>query len=541
MRISSSSVFDANVNQLNTIQGNLFQTQQQVSTGRRILTPADDPAGASLALQVTQTDATNTQYMANIGTAQNATNLSEGALQSVTSLIQNIQTTAVQAGSTTLANSDRATLASSLQSDLSQMIALANSTDAVGNYLFSGFKGATQPFVQVQTATGPQVQYNGDDGQRLVQVSSSQQLATSDSGANIFMRIKNGNGTFTTGTSQTLAVSGMNVMAGATAAVVPITLSATPATFTVDGTAVTVNQNVTVAGTGTGPGTLAAAIQAGLTAAGLASYTVSAASPAGLQIVHTGSTAAVTIAGSNAVATANGIVASAGTAGTAAATSLNTGTGIISQGSLANPTPTAAQLGNSYQLTFSVVGGVTTYAVTGTDSTGAALPTAAQPGALPTAQSYTSGQTISFNGIQFSITGTPANNDKFTVKPSSNESVFTTIQNLINTLNTPIDPANPATTAQVTNGVSVALNNLGNALNSVLTAQGAQGTRLKQMDVLTTAEGIQGNQYKQTLSALQDLDYNKALSDLSQQKTILQAAQQSFVQMENLTMFNYLR
>jgi flagellar hook-associated protein 3 FlgL len=535
MRISTSSFFNANVAQLDTLTSNLNQTQQQISTGLRIVTPADDPAGAALALQITQTDATNTQYLSNIGAAQNATNLAEGALQSVTTLMTSMQTTVVQAGSSALSNADRATLASTLQSDLSQLMGLANSTDATGNYLFSGSKGSTQPFIQ--TAAG--VQYNGNDGQQMVQVSSNQQLATSDSGANIFMRIKNGNGTFAVGTSQTIAVAGTNVMAGATGAL--FNFNATPTTFTVDGTNVTVNQNVTVAGTGSGPGTLTAAIQAGLDAAGLTSYSVSAAAGGGLQIVHTGSTAAVVIAGTDANANSEGIVNSLGTTGTAATSTLNTGTGIISQGSLANPPPTAAQQGNSYQITFSVVGGVTTYSVTGTDLTGAALPTGAQPAALPTAQAYTSGQNISFNGIQFNISGAPANGDTFTVQPSTNESVFTTIQNLINTLNTPVSAANPASAAQLSAGINTAINNLSNALNSVSTAEASQGTRLNQMSVLTTTGNNLSVQYKSTLSTIQDLDYNKALSDYSQQQTILKAAQQSFVQVEGLSMFNYMR
>ena len=537
MRISTNTIFTTNVTQLNTIQDNMTQTQQQISTGRRMLTPADDPVAAALALQVTQAAGTNTQYIANIGTAQNATALSEGALQSVKDLLTSVQTTTVQAGSSTLSNSDRATLANTLKDSLTQLVSLANSTDAVGNYLFSGFKGATQPFVQ--TSTG--VQYNGNDGQRLVQVSSSQQLGTTDSGANIFMRIKNGNGVFATGTSQTIPVAGTNVMAGA-ALGAPITFG-TPATyntFTVDGTAVTVSQS-------TPPSTLSAAIQAGLSAAGLASYSVSAAAGGGLQIVHTGSTTPVAITLANGPAIANGIVNSAGTAGVAATATPNTGTGIISQGTVANPPPTAAQLGNSYQINFIVAGGVTTYSVKGTDSTGAALPTGAQPlGApplltLPTAQPYTSGQSIILNGVQFDIQGAPASGDSFTVKPSANESVFTTIQNLINTLNAPVAPSNPATSTQLSAGVNTALNNLGNALNSVLTAEAAQGTRLNQLTSLNTTEGVQGNNLKQTLSTLQDLDYNKAVSDLTQQQTILKAAQQSFVSVEGLSMFNYMR
>lgn len=411
MRISTSTLFDVNVAGLNQQQSTLLHTQQQISTGRRILTPADDPAAAARALQVTQADATNTQYIANIGTTQDSVTLSESTLQGVTTLIQNMQTTAVSAGNPVMTNADRQSLAANLQNNLDQLVTMANAKDAVGNYLFSGFKGSTQPFVN--TPAG--VQYVGDDGQRLIQVSANRQLAASDSGADIFMRIKNGNGTF-----------------------------------------------------------------------------VTAPNPA------------------------------------------NTGSGIISSGTQAVPPPTAAQLGNTYTISFSVAAGVTTYTVTGTDALGAPV------AGLPAAQPYVSGQAISFNGIQFNISGAPANADQFTVKPSTNESVFTTIQNLINTLNAPTIPGNAAGQAQLTAGINHALDGLNNSLNSVLTIRASLGSRLNELDALKTTGSDLGNQYKQTLSALQDVDYNKAITDLTQQQTMLTAAQKSFLQVQNLSMFNYM-
>jgi flagellar hook-associated protein 3 FlgL len=417
MRISTSTLFDVNVASLNTQQSKLLQINQQIASGRRILTPADDPAAAARALQVTQSDATNTQYLSNIGTTQDSASLSEGVLGGVTTLIQNIQSTAVSAGNPGFAFTDRKILASTLQDNLNQLVSLANTKDGVGNYLFSGFKGSTQPFVD--TSNG--VKYNGDDGQRLIQVSSNRQLAASDSGSDIFMRIKNGNGTFVT------------------------------------------------------------------------------------QPVAT-----------------------------------NTGSGVVSLGSLGTPPPTASQTGNAYTLSFAVAAGVTTYSVTGTDSTGAALPTATQPGALPTAVAYTSGQSISFNGVQFDIQGTPANGDQFTVKPSTYESVFQTISDFINTLNTPTTAGSAASAAQLSAGINRVLGGMDNALNNVLTTRASLGSRLNELTALQTTGADLGNQYKQTLSNLQDVDYNKAITDLTQQTTMLQAAQKSFLQVQNLSMFNYM-
>ena len=66
------------------------------------------------------------------------------------------------------------------------------------------------------------------------------------------------------------------------------------------------------------------------------------------------------------------------------------------------------------------------------------------------------------------------------------------------------------------------------------------GTRLNELDALQSAGENIGLQYKQTLSQLQDVDYNKAISDLTQQKTSLEAAQKSFLAVSGLSLFNYM-
>ena len=524
MRISTGTLYSTNIAQLDTLQSNWLTTQQQASSGLRIQTPADDPAAAAQVLQMTQTQSINTQYTSNINAANSSISLADGTLQSVDNLLVSIQSAAVGAGNSSLSNTDRQTIANTLQSSLTQLIAYANTTDSNGNYIFGGFKGSTQPFVQ--TPTG--IQYVGDNGQNMIQVSQNQQVATSDSGAGIFMNIKNGNGSYVAGT----ATTGSSTLTNSATAIVPFAYSSGGnATFTVDGTAVTVNQDVTVGGTGSGPGTLAAAIQAGLTAAGLNSYSVSAAAGGGLQITNAVSATAVAITNVN--DPGGNIVAGTGTPG-------NSGTANISSVSTANPAPTSAQLGNSYQLTFSVAAGVTTYAISGADSNGVALPA----GALPSPSSglpYTSGQAISFNGVQVSITGAPANGDQFTVAPSANESAFTTVSNLINTLKTKIDPNNPASQAAFSAGLKHAQDGLNNALSSVLTAQTSLGARGNQLDALKTNAGNLDVQYQTNIANLQNVDMNAALSNLSQEKLMLTAAQQSFVQIEGLSMFTYLR
>ena len=186
MRISSNTIFEASVNAMQQQSARLMQVQQQISTGRRILTPADDPIGAAQALQVTQSQTMNTQYSTNAGSASDSLTLEESVLGSITSLLQDVRTTAIIAGNGALNSTDRAALATDLSGRYQQLLGLANTVDSNGQYLFSGYQGGVRPFTAQANGT---IDYNGDQGQRLIQISPSEQLAVNDSGSDVFQRI----------------------------------------------------------------------------------------------------------------------------------------------------------------------------------------------------------------------------------------------------------------------------------------------------------------------------------------------------------------
>lgn len=407
MRVSSNTIFDGNVAALGQQQARLLQTQQQIATGRRLLTAASDPVAATRALDITQADGIITQQTLNRGAARDPVAIAESTLQSVTTLIQDAKTAAVYGGNGSLTAADRASLATDMSGRLQELMGLANNTDGSGNYLFSGFQSKTPPFVNSPAG----VIYSGDDGKRMIQVSVGRQIAANDSGADVFMRIKNGNGAFAT-----------------------------------------------------------------------------------------------------------------------QATAANTGTGVISVGAVTNPA--ALVPGNNYSINFT---SPTTYDVTYSNPTATPAVPPLTPMAPPlTAQPYVSGQAIAFGGMQFNIQGAPATGDSFSVKPSSNVSLFKTLSDLITTLNS------PATGASISNGLNTGIQNLDNALSSVLNTRATLGLRLNEIDALQVTGDNMSLQLKQSLTTLQDTDYNKALSDLNQQQITLQAAQKSFTQVSNLSMFTYM-
>ncbi|MBC7502973.1 MAG: flagellar hook-associated protein FlgL [Herminiimonas sp.] len=401
MRISTNSIYDAGVARLGDLQSGLQKTQQQIATGRRILTPADDPVGAARALDLTQGQAVNTQFASNRQNAVNALSVEEGVLQSVTSLMQDAKVLTVQAGNGALDDGQRKYLAEDLRSRFDELMGLANSRDGVGNYMFAGYQVTSQPFSKTTTGAS----YAGDQGQTMLQVDASRQMALGDSGEALFEGVK------ATGTFKARVEKGaLNVAA-------PLSV--------VDSTLLTGHN-----------------------------YDISfKTSPAAFAV---------------------------------------------------------------YDLTLDPT------------KTGTPLTTGA----------YTTPQTIAFDGQKLTVSGAPAAGDLVSVKPSGKQSIFTTLQDLITLLETPATGATGK--ANLTYGLQIANGNIDNALDNVLVTRTSVGTRLRELDALGEAGDNRNLQYAESLSTIQDLDYNVAISDLTKQQTILEAAQKSFVKVSGLSLFNLL-
>lgn len=186
MRISTLQAFNNGVAGLQRNYANVTRTQEQISTGNRILTPADDPVASVRLLQLGQQQNVLNQYAENLTAAKNSLTQEEVSLNSANTILQRVRELAVQAGNGALSSKDRASIAAELQEREDELLGVMNTRNARGEYLFAGFQGKTQPFVR--QADGSYA-YQGDEGQRKIQIASSLDIPISDNGKKTFVNI----------------------------------------------------------------------------------------------------------------------------------------------------------------------------------------------------------------------------------------------------------------------------------------------------------------------------------------------------------------
>lgn len=180
MRISTAQIFDQSLAAMLQQQANVAKTQNQISTGQRITSPSEDPAGSVQALNLQRELSLTTQYSANATAATNKLQNEESVLTSAANILQRIRELAVQALNATNTAPDRKAISTEIKQLNQQILAQANTRDANGDYLFSGFASATQPYESLFGA------YQGDEGQRNLKVGPNVLIPTNDAGPKIF-------------------------------------------------------------------------------------------------------------------------------------------------------------------------------------------------------------------------------------------------------------------------------------------------------------------------------------------------------------------
>src|SRR5882724_379213 len=384
---------------IESLQSNLSQTQNQITSGVSFTTASQNPTAAGAVNNYNQALAQSRQYVTNSSSAQTRLSIEDSTLSQVQTQLQSLRDLALEANNSTLSAADRSAIATQAKQIQASLATLANTQDGNGEYLFGGFASQTQPF----TLTASGATYNGDQGNRVVQIAAGQTIADGDNGDTVLNQIKTGNGTFV-----------------------------------------------------------------------------------------------------------------------AAASTANTGTGVL--GATTASAAAGTYDGGTYSINFTAPGA---YEVRDSNNV------------LVTSGSYRDGGSISFRGVQVALNGTPATGDSFTVAPSTNQSVFTTVQNIVTALQT-VGGGTSADTAKLNNALAAGIDNIDQALTGLSNVRASIGARLNSITTQQSVAGSQQVQLQSSISSLQSLDYASAITTLNQQNTTLSAALQAYSLTQNLSLFKFL-
>ena len=396
MRIATITFQQNATSQMNNLQADLARIQNDLATGTRLHSAADDPAAMSQVNALNTQMSASQQYVTNGNYASSTLQLEEQAMSDATNTLQGARDLAVQANNPALSAAQRTDIAAQLTQQLQNLIAIGNRVDGSGNQLFGGTASSTVPFSQ----NGTSVSYLGASKVSQIQIGPNQRISAGDTGATVFMNIPAGNGTFTTSGAAT-----------------------------------------------------------------------------------------------------------------------NTGTGSIGVGTVANA---AAWVPDTYTVSFT---SPTNYTVTNSAGT-----------VVSTVTNFKDGDTISFNGVQIPMTGTPAAGDTFTVAKAGTASAFDTLQSLITTLNDPT-----LSNAQISSKIGGALQQIDNAISNMSNVSASVGARINSITSSQgAAQALQTN-LTAAVSQLSDTDYAAAITKLNTEEVSLQAAQESYASISKLSLFNYLQ
>ena len=400
MRISTSMFNEQAVNGIMQDETALAYTQNQMSTGKSVNTPADNPVAAVQLLQLNNTNSQTQQYVTNGQSATANLTLEQSALSTTTTTLQSIRDLVIEANSASNNTGDLQNIATQISVMESQLQGTANSNNSTGQYLFSGYSANTQPFARGSSGA---MAYLGDSGATSVAINSGTSVQTGDAGSAVYMNVPTGNGTFTT-----------------------------------------------------------------------------------------------------------------------AASSNNTGTGVVDTGSVTNQ---SAWVPGNYTITFNDASDYTV-----TDGAGATVTTGTYDS--------TNGGNVSFDGIQVGITGAPAAGDTFTVAASSTQGVFDTLDKLVSSLNNA--GSTPAARAQLATSLGGSLQQIDQALNQVSNVTTSVGSRISLISSVNNTLTSVTTTLTTQISNLSAVNMVAATAQYSQEYVALQAAEQSYADINQLSLFKYI-
>ncbi|TXH93711.1 MAG: flagellar hook-associated protein 3 [Pseudomonas sp.] len=527
MRISTIQVFNSGVNGIQRNYADVTRTQEQINSGKKILTPSDDPVGAVRLMQLEKEQGVLDQYKGNLNAAKNSLTQQESALQSINNAMHRVRELALSAGNGALTQTERNAIAVELREREEELLGLMNSKNARGEYLFGGFQGKTQPYVQTADGT---YSYAGDEGRRKVQIASSQELAITDSGKEIFDRVTNA--------SRLVAVP-LNLVPAAVTP--PAPFPAPPA--------------VPVPPLSMGAPLVVDEVAAADFPAQGVEIVFGPVDPLAPDAPRTYAIHAFPyVPGDPAIPTPDPIPLATGQMDTSAERSDNLtfrGVNVILDGVavggerfyIGNPASGSVSGGQVFvtdmdaflsanpsgSLSTSIAAGAVadTFEVQLEPLPAAATSFSALPADYPLS--------VSAGGVTVLFQSPPAAGDALAVSSTGSQQSQGLLNSVVELRRLLENPSEPAV---LRDSIASALSNFDNAMISVDSARGSVGARLNVIETTLTSNEDLAVLNKSIASSIQDLDYAEALSRLSFQSVILEAAQKSYVKISGLSLFN---
>jgi flagellar hook-associated protein 3 FlgL len=182
MRISTNTVYQSGISKITSLTVEQSKLQAQISTGKRVVTPSDDPVAAARILDVKHNQDINNSFANVRKTAQTNLETLDSSLSNISDLLVSAQSTLVAAGNGAYSDTERSNIASDLKNSLDALVGMANSKDAYGNYLYAGFKSNAPAFV----ANASGASYSGDNNIQSLQVDTQRQMEVTVPGSTVF-------------------------------------------------------------------------------------------------------------------------------------------------------------------------------------------------------------------------------------------------------------------------------------------------------------------------------------------------------------------
>lgn len=397
-RVSSNFLSSRVAQDIMQKQAELASVQEQISSGKRVNRPSDEPAYSARLVSIRESTAQLDQFNRNASAAESQLILEETALTGVSNSLNRIKELALSANSGAVDDYTRDAVNAEVKLRLDELYNFGNSRDSFGNFLFGGSNTQTPPFAK----SDPLIYSGGDDTYNLT-VSAGRRIQTSDSGKDVFMRLRDGNGSFST-----------------------------------------------------------------------------------------------------------------------ASEVANTGTGIIGQGQVTDPSlfeATPFRIDFTSQSTYDIYN----------DNTGVLV---------STSNTYEESAVISINGTQTGISGTPKAGDVFKISPSANQDIFSTVSKFIDALER--SPSTASESARMNQDINETINSLDNALDHINTIRASVGTRLTSLDTVRDENSNIKLQLERILSDVEDIDIAEAVTNLQESANTLELIQKSYSRIEGLSLFNFM-